>query len=109
MDSVLLKLSPLLLGVILGISPLGKRLTVTFTKSMENGVLHRIKPRNSLLKLAFHFPLFIAFFLCDLCIGYIISQYEDFTVAYILALVIFALVFLVLISLEKANAYSKNR
>lgn len=108
MKAVYLSLLPLLLGKLLIISPIGKRLTSALTRSMEEGALQRLKTRNVLLQFAAHSAVLIAFLLCGFCVACLVSQPEDFTAAYIAVLVIFTLVFFVLTSLQKVIVYSGN-
>ncbi len=108
MKAVYLSLLPLLLGKLLIISPIGKRLTSALTRSMEEGALQRLKTRNALLQFAAHSAVLIAFLLCGFCVACLVSQPEDFTAAYIAVLVIFTLVFFVLTSLQKVLVYSGN-
>lgn len=108
MKAVNLSLLPLLLGKLLIISPIGKRLTSALTRSMEEGALQRLKTRNALLQFAAHSAVLIAFLLCGFCVACLVSQPEDFTAAYIAVLVIFTLVFFVLTSLQKVIVYSGN-
>lgn len=108
MKAVYLSLLPLLLGNLLVVSPIGKRLTSALTRSMEEGALQRLKTRNVLLQFVTHSVLLIAFLLCDFCVVRLVSQPEDFTAAYIAVLVIFTLVFFVLTSLQKVIVYSGN-
>lgn len=108
MKAVNLSLLPLLLGKLLIISPIGKRLTSALTRSMEEGASQRLKTRNALLQFAAHSAVLIAFLLCGFCVACLVSQPEDFTAAYIAVLVIFTLVFFVLTSLQKVIVYSGN-
>ena len=108
MKAVNLSLLPLLLGKLLIISPIGKRLTSALTRSMEEGALQRLKTRNALLQFAAHSAVLIAFLLCGFCVACLVSQPEDFTAAYIAVLVIFTLVFFVLTSLQEVIVYSRN-
>ena len=108
MKAVYLSLLPLLLGNLLVVSPIGKRLTSALTRSMEESALQRLKTRNALLHFAAHSVLLFAFLLCDFCVACLVSQPEDFTAAYIAVLVIFTLVFFVLTSLQKVIVYSGN-
>lgn len=108
MKAVNLSLLPLLLGKLLIISPIGKRLTSALTRSMEEGSLQRLKTRNALLQFAAHSAVLIAFLLCGFCVACLVSQPEDFTAAYIAVLVIFTLVFFVLTSLQEVIVYSGN-
>ena len=108
MKVVYLSLLPLLLGNLLVVSPIGKRLTSALTRSMEEGALQRLKTRNVLLQFVAYSALLIAFLLCDFCVARLVSQPEDFTAAYIAVLVIFTLVFFVLTSLQEVLVYSGN-
>lgn len=108
MEAVNLSLLPLLLGKLLIISPIGKRLTSALTRSMEEGALQRLKTRNALLQFAAHSAVLIAFLLCGFCVACLVSQPEDFTAAYIAVLVIFTLVFFVLTSLQEVIVCSGN-
>lgn len=108
MKAVNLSLLPLLLGKLLIVSPIGKRLTSALTRSMEEGALQRLKTRNALLQFAAHSAVLIAFLLCGFCVACLVSQPEDFTAAYIAVLVIFTLVFFVLTSLQEVIVYSGN-
>ena len=106
MKAVYLSLLPWLLGNLLVVSPIGKRLTSALTRSMEEGALRRWKSRNALPQFVAHAAVLIAFLLC--CVARLVSQPEDFTAAYIAVLVIFTLVFFVLSSLQKVLVYSGN-
>lgn len=108
MKAVYLSLLPLLLGKLLIISPIGKRLTSALTRSMEEGALQRLKTRNALLQFAAHSAVLITFLLCGFCVACLVSQPEDFTAAYIAVLVIFTLVFFVLTSLQEVIVCSGN-
>lgn len=108
MKAVYLSLLPLLLGNLLVVSPIGKRLTSALTRSMEEGALQRLKTRNALLQFAAHSAVLIAFLLCGFCVACLVSQPEDFTAAYIAVLVIFTLVFFVLTSLQEVIVCSGN-
>lgn len=108
MKAVYLSLLPLLLGNLLVVSPIGKRLTRALTRSMEEGVLQRLKTRNALLQFVAYAAVLIAFLLCDFCVVRLVSQPEDFTTAYIAVLVIFTLVFFVLTSLQEVIVCSGN-
>lgn len=108
MKAVYLSLLPLLLGKLLIISPIGKRLTSALTRSVEEGALRRWKSRNALPQFVAHAAVLIAFLLCGFCVARLVSQPEDFTAAYIAVLVIFTLVFFVLTSLQEVIVYSGN-